>query len=112
MKIIKTNKSMKRIRFIRERLEGSGNHIALSVYYLYAALKNFALSLQDLFRVLHSLIKREPLISMGVTAAICLLISFIEIGKARAERDKFSKKMWQQERIIEELNILTNASKH
>jgi len=80
----------------------ANSNIALSGFYLLRAVKHLGLSIADLSNLVYNrVVKRYPLTVIIVIAATTFVWSFIEIGKARAERDRLSKEMYEQGKILE-----------
>lgn len=92
---------MKPITFYENKYED--NHLMLCGIYAGKAVKNLCLCVADGARFLKRLIKRHPFAALFVVAMACTLISHVEIGKARAERDKLSHELYVMKQKTEQL---------
>lgn len=98
---------MKTITFYENKYEE--NHLMLCGIYVCKALKNLCLCVVDMLHFFKRLIKRYPFVAIaviGITAVIC---SYVEIGKARAERDKLSQELYVMKQKTEQLERTENA---
>lgn len=86
---------MKRIRISFFTNKYENNHLMLSGYYLIQTVKNIFLSLIDLLVwIYRRVIKKYPLVVVGVFAAICIVLSMVKIAEARSERDKATHELY------------------
>ena len=92
---------MKPITFYENKYED--NHLMLCGIYACKAVKNMWLSVVDALHFLKRLIQRYPLTALFVVALISTLLSYEEIGKARAERDKLSHELYVMKQKTEQL---------
>ena len=82
-------------------------HFALFAIYLWRSVKNFGLGVLDGLRWLHEkVIKRYTLVCMAVVVFVSILLSIVQIGKARAERDSLSKQLYVMQQKMDSLNII------
>lgn len=80
-------------------------HFALSAIYLWRSVKHFGLGVLDGLRWLHEkVIKRYTLVCMAVVVFLSVLLSTVQIGKARAERDSLSKQLYVMQQKIDSIN--------
>lgn len=80
-------------------------HFALSAIYLWRSAKHFGLGLYDILKWLHEkVIKQYPLACMAVVVFVSALLSTVQIGKARAERDQASKQLYVMQQKIDSIN--------
>ena len=81
-------------------------NFALSVIYLWRSVRHFGLGVLDGLRWLHEkVIKRYTLVCMAVVVFLSVLLSTVQIGKARAERDQASKQMYIMQQKMDSLEI-------
>ena len=83
---------MKPITFYENKYED--NHLMLCGIYVCKALKNLCLAVVDALNFLKWLIKRYPFAALFVVIFAAVIFSYVEIGKARAERDKLSHELY------------------
>lgn len=83
---------MKPITFYENKYEG--NHLVLCSIYAGKAMKNLCLFVVDALHFLKRLIKRYPFVALFVAVSTAVICSYVEIGKARAERDKLSHELY------------------
>ena len=82
-------------------------HFALSAIYFWRSVKHLGLGVLDGLRWLHErVIKRYTLACMAVVVFVSVLLSTVQIGKARAERDSLSKQLYVMQQKIDSLNII------
>ena len=82
-------------------------HFALSAIYFWRSVKHFGLGVLDGIRWLHEkVIKRYTLVCMAVVVFVSVLLSTVQIGKARAERDSLSKQLYVMQQKIDSLDII------
>lgn len=92
---------MKTITFYENKYED--NHLMLCGIYVGKAVKNLCLSVVDALRFLKRLIRRYPFAALFVVAFTAVIFSYVEIGKARAERDKLSHELYVMKQKAEKL---------
>lgn len=92
---------MKPITFYENKYEN--NHLMLCGIYVGKAMKNLCLSVVDALCFLKRLIKRYPFMALFVVVFAAVIFSYIEIGKARAERDKLSHELYVMKQKAEKL---------
>ena len=97
---------MKPIAFYENKYED--NHLMLCGIYVCKAVKNLCLAAFDALHFLKRLIKRHPFAALFVVVMACTLISHVEIGKARAERDKLSHELYVMKQKTEQLGNIKN----
>ena len=82
-------------------------HFALSAIYLWRSVRHFGLGVLDGLRWLHEkVLKRYTLVCMAVVVCLSILLSIVQIGKARAERDSLSKQLYVMQQKIDSLEII------
>ena len=82
-------------------------HFALSGIYFLRAIKELGLGVLDGLRWLHEkVIKRYTLVCMAVVVFVSVLLSTVQIGKARAERDKASNQLYVMQQKMDSLEII------
>ena len=82
-------------------------NFALSGIYLWRSIKHFGLGLYDILKWLHErVIKRYTLACMAVVVFVSVLLSTVQIGKARAERDEACKQLYVMQQKIDSLDII------
>lgn len=91
---------MKPITFYENKYED--NHLMLCGIYAGKAVKNLCLCVVDMLHFLKRLIKRYPFAALFVTVFTAVIFSYVEIGKARAERDMSNKKLYEVELRLHE----------
>lgn len=97
---------MKTITFYENKYED--NHLMLCCIYVGKAVKNLCLSVVDVLHFLKRLIKRYPFAALFVVAFTAVICSYVEIGKARAERDKLSHELYVMKEKAEKLENIKN----
>ncbi len=81
-------------------------HFALFAIYLWRSVKHFGLGLYGILKWLHErVIKRYTLACMAVVVFLSVLLSTVQIGKARAERDQACKQLYVMQQKIDSLDI-------
>ena len=98
---------MKTITFYENKYED--NHLMLCGIYAGKAVKNLCLAAVDALRFLKRLIRRYPFAALFVVAFTAVIFSYVEIGKARAERDKLSQELYVMKQKTEQLERTENA---
>ena len=79
----------------RESEEKQRSNIAMSGICLLRSIRHLALAIADLAVWCHErVIKRYPLIVVTVVIIASVLVSMVQIGKARAERDSLAEKLY------------------
>ena len=92
---------METIDFIENKHEGDFH---LSGIYLLKSIKHFGLGVLVLAQKFHKrVIKRYPLVIITIVITISTMISLVQIGKARAERDNLSKELYIANQKIEKM---------
>ena len=82
-------------------------HFTISAIYLWRSVKHLGLGLYDILKWMHErVIKRYTLACMAVVVFLSVLLSTVQIGKARAERDQASKQMYVLQEKIDSLEII------
>lgn len=97
---------MKTITFYENKYED--NHLMLCGIYVGKAVKNLCLSVVDALRFLKRLIRRYPFVSLFVVVFTAVIFCYVEIGKARAERDKLSQELYVMKQKTEQLGSIKN----
>ncbi|WP_039868043.1 hypothetical protein [Hoylesella timonensis] len=97
---------MKPITFYENKYEG--NHLVLCGIYAGKAMKNLCLCVVDALHFFKRLIRRYPFASLFVVVLASTLLSYVEIGKARAERDKLSHELYVMKQKTEQLGNIKN----
>lgn len=92
---------MKTITFYENKYED--NHLMLCAIYVGKAVKNLCLCVADGARFLKRLIRRHPFVALFVAVFTAVICSYVEIGKARAERDKLSHELYVMKQKAEQL---------
>lgn len=92
---------MKPITFYENKYEN--NHLVLCGIYACKAGKNLCLSVVDALHFLKRLIRRYPFVALFVAVFTAVICSYVEIGKARAERDKLSHELYVMKQKTEQL---------
>lgn len=92
---------MKTITFYENKYED--NHLVLCGIYVGKAGKNLCLSVVDALHFLKRLIRRYPFAALFVAVSTAVIFSYVEIGKARAERDKLSHELYVMKQKTEKL---------
>lgn len=92
---------MKTITFYENKYEE--NHLMLCGIYVCKAVKNLCLAAFDALHFLKRLIRRYPFAALFVVAFTAVIFSYVEIGKARAERDKLSHELYLVKQKTEQL---------
>ena len=79
----------------RESEKKQRSNIAMSGICLLRSIRHLALAIADLAVWCHErVIKRYPLIVVTVVIIASVLVSMVQIGKARAERDSLAEKLY------------------
>lgn len=91
---------MKPITFYENKYED--NHLMLCGIYVGKAVKNLCLAAVDALCFLKRLIKRYPFVALFVVVLTAVIFSYVEIGKARAERDKLSHELYVMKQKTEQ----------
>ena len=79
----------------KEAEERQRGNIAMSGICLLRSIRHLALAIADLAVWCHErVIKRYPLIVVTVVVIASVLVSMVQIGKARAERDSLAEKLY------------------
>ena len=97
---------MKTITFYENKYED--NHLMLCGIYVGKAGKNLCLSVVDALHFLKRLIRRYPFAALFVAVFAAVIFSYVEIGKARAERDKLSHELYVMKQKTEQLENIKN----
>lgn len=97
---------MKPITFYENKYEG--NHLVLCGIYAGKAMKNLCLCVVDALHFLKRIIKRYPFVALFVVVSTTVIFSYVEIGKARAERDKLSHELYVMKQKTEQLGNIKN----
>ncbi|KGF32925.1 hypothetical protein [Hoylesella buccalis] len=97
---------MKPITFYENKYED--NHLMLFGIYVGKAGKNLCLSVVDALHFLKRLIRRYPFVALFVSVFTAVICSYVEIGKARAERDKLSHELYVMKQKTEQLENIKN----
>lgn len=97
---------MKPITFYENKYED--NHLMLCGIYVGKAVKNLCLAAVDALCFLKRLIKRYPFAALFVVVFTAVMFSYVEIGKARAERDKLSHELYVMKQKTEQLENIKN----
>lgn len=92
---------MKTITFYENKYEN--NHLMLCGIYAGKAMKNLCLAVVEALHFLKRLIKRYPFVALFVVFFTAVIFSYVEIGKARAERDKLSHELYVMKQKAEKL---------
>jgi hypothetical protein len=88
-------------------LENKHGNFALSAIYLWYSIKHLGLGIWGCLNWLHErVIKRYTLACMAVVVFVSVLLSTVQIGKARAERDQACKQMYVMQKKIDSLEII------
>lgn len=87
-----------------EKEEKQRSNIAMSGICLLRSIRHMALAIADLAVWCHErVIKRYPLIVVTVVIIASVLVSMVQIGKARAERDSLAEKLYAANQRIEKI---------
>lgn len=97
---------MKPITFYENKYED--NHLMLCGIYAGKSMKNLCLSVVDALHFLKRLIQRYPFAVLFVAVFTAVIFSYVEIGKARAERDKLSHELYVMKQKTEQLGNIKN----
>lgn len=76
--------------------------------YAGKAMKNLCLCVVDALHFLKRIIKRYPFVAPFVVVSTTVIFSYVEIGKARAERDKLSHELYVMKQKTEQLERTEN----
>lgn len=97
---------MKTITFYENKYED--NHLMLCTLYACKAMKNLWLAAVDALHFLKRLIRRYPFVALFVAVFTAVICSYVEIGKARAERDKLSHELYVMKQKTEQFESIKN----
>ncbi len=97
---------MKTITFYENKYEE--NHLMLCGIYVCKAVKNLCLAAFDALHFLKRLIRRYPFAALFVVVFTAVICSYVEIGKARAERDKLSHELYVMKQKTEKWENIKN----
>lgn len=97
---------MKTITFYENKYEN--NHLMLCGIYAGKAVKNMCLCVVDALHFLKRLIKHYPFATLFVVVFTAVIFNYVEIGKARAERDKLSHELYVMKQKAEKLENIKN----
>ena len=97
---------MKPITFYENKYEN--NHLMLCGIYACKAGKNLGLAAFDALHFLKRLIRRYPFAALFVVAFTAVIFSYVEIGKARAERDSYAHELYVMKQKTEQLGNIKN----
>ena len=97
---------MKTITFYENKYED--DHLMLCGIYAGKAVKNLCLAAVDALHFLKRLIRRYPFAALFVAVFTAVIFSYVEIGKARAERDKLSHELYVMKQKTEQLENSIN----
>ena len=97
---------MKTITFYENKYEN--NHLMLFGIYVGKAGKNLCLSVVDALHFLKRLIRRYPFAALFVAVFTAVIFSYVEIGEARAERDKLSHELYVMKQKTKKLENIKN----
>lgn len=97
---------MKPITFYENKYEN--NHLVLCGIYACKAVKNLWLCVVDMLHFFKRLIKRYPFVALFVVVFTAVIFSYVEVGKARAERDKLSHELYVMKQKTEQLENIKN----
>lgn len=97
---------MKPITFYENKYEN--NHLMLCGIYAGKAMKNLCLCVVDALHFFKRLIKRYPFAALFIVVFTAVIFSYVEIGKARAERDKLSHELYVMKQKTEQLENVKN----
>lgn len=97
---------MKPITFYENKYED--NHLMLCGIYVGKAVKNLCLCVVDALHFLKRIIQRYPFVALFVAVFAAVIFSYVEIGKARAERDKLSHELYVMKQKAEKLENIKN----
>lgn len=92
---------MKPITFYENKYEN--NHLMLCGIYACKAVKNLCLAAVDALHFLKRLIRRHPFVALFVAVFTAVIFSYVEIGKARTERDKLSRELYLANQKLERM---------
>lgn len=98
---------MKPITFYENKYEN--NHLMLCGIYAGKAVKNLCLCFVDMLHFLKRLIRHYPFAALFVAVFTAVIFSYVEIGKARAERDKHSHELYVMKQKTEQFERTENA---
>ena len=97
---------MKPITFYENKYED--NHLMLCGIYAGKAMKNLCLSVVDALHFLKRIIRCYPFSALFVAVFTAVIFSYVEIGKARAERDKLSHELYVMKQKKEQFESIKN----
>lgn len=92
---------MKPITFYENKYED--NHLVMCGIYAGKAMKSLYLSVVDALHFLKRLIKRNPFVALFLVVFAAVIFSYVQIGKARAERDSLAEKLYVANQKIERM---------
>ncbi len=82
-------------------------NLALSSIYLWRSIKHLGLAIMDGLNWLHNrVIKRYSLACLVFVTLVATIISVVNIGQARAERDNLTKQLYVAQQKIDSLEII------
>lgn len=82
-------------------------NFALSAIYFWRSIKHFGLGLYGILKWMHErVIKQYTLVCIVVMVFVSVLLSTVQIGKARAERDQACKQLYVMQQKIDSLEII------
>ncbi|EFA42976.1 hypothetical protein HMPREF0645_2612 [Hallella bergensis DSM 17361] len=94
------------INFTENKYED--NHLVLCGIYACKTVRNLWLCVVDALHFFKRLIKRYPFAALFVVVFTAVTFSYVEIGKARAERDKLSHELYVMKQKTEQLENIKN----
>ena len=81
-------------------------HFALFAIYFWRSVKHLGLGLYGILKWIHErVIKRYTLACMAVVVFVSILLSIVQIGKARAERDSVCRELYFANQKIDSLEV-------
>ena len=94
------------INFTENKYED--NHLMLCGIYACKTVKSLCLCVVDMLHFFKRLIKHYPFVALFVVVFIAVIFSYVEIGKARSERDKLSHELYVMKQKTEQLENIKN----
>ena len=94
------------INFTENKYEES--HLMLCGIYACKAVKNLWLAAVDALHFLKRIIERYPFAALFIVVFTAVIFSYVEIGKARAERDKLSHELYVMKQKTEQFENIKN----